>query len=75
MAISPSAVTANANSKLVAISLIATRVDLTPAQRMARIAVLSDEFRGAVTGSTADPFRDLPDRSELVSAPGKVGDA
>lgn len=59
MALQPSQVVSNANSKMLQIERIATdRTRPTP-ERMAEIAALVDDFRAAVAGSTADPFRDV----------------
>lgn len=57
MAIQPSQVTSNANSKLCQVRLILEDTSIPSAQRMAMIADLGDSFRAAVSGSTADPFR------------------
>lgn len=57
MSISPHQVTSNANSKMLMIERIAAdRTRPTP-ERMVEIAALVDDFRRAVEGCTADPFR------------------
>lgn len=57
MGLAPSAVTNNANSKMLRIErIVEDRATPTP-QRMAAISRIVDEFRAAVQGSTTDPFR------------------
>jgi hypothetical protein len=57
MAISPHQVTSNANSKLCRVEIILNDRSRPSAERMAEITRIGEEFRGAVAGSTADPFR------------------
>lgn len=57
MPISPDAVTNNANGKVLAIGLIVEDRAMPGPEQMRRIAALCDDFRNAVAGSTADPFR------------------
>lgn len=54
----PSQVTSNANSKLCQIELILNDRSRPSAERMAAITRLGEDFRSAVTGCTADPFRE-----------------
>ena len=57
MGIPPHAVVNNANSKMLCIErIVADRTRPTP-ERMVEIAALVDDYRRAVKGSTADPFR------------------
>lgn len=57
MPISPNQVTSNANSKVLQIERIVQDRAMPGPEQMRRIAALVDDFRRAVAGSTADPFR------------------
>ncbi len=60
MAIQPSQVTSRGNSTMLQVErIVADRTRPTP-ERLVEIAALLEDFRGAVTGSTADPYRDTP---------------
>jgi hypothetical protein len=55
--IAPHQVTSNADGKLLQIERIAADYTIPTPQRMAQITALCDDYRRAVEGSTADPFR------------------
>ena len=57
MSIQPSQVTSRANSDLCMVDLLVNARHLPSAERMAKIALIAEGFRNAVSGSTADPFR------------------
>jgi hypothetical protein len=62
MGISPHQVVSNANSKLCQVALILDDTATPTPERMRRITALCDDFRRAVAGATADPFRGRCDR-------------
>lgn len=57
MGISPHQVVSNANGKVLAIGLILDNRAMPAPEQMVKIAALVDDYRRAVAGSTADPFR------------------
>lgn len=77
MPIAPHQVASRANSDLLRIDRVSNQTNRAPAQRMADIVRIADQFRAAVAGSTADPLRGytpLGEAAQYVPIPGLPND-